>query len=52
MKTYGMIVADNGSDMFFTGTPSGVGPVKVGDRLVATIEGLPPLEVTVGPETV
>ena len=22
MKTYGMIVADNGSDMFFTGTPS------------------------------
>ena len=39
-------------DLIYTGTPSGVGPVVVGDRLVATIAGLTPLEVTVGPEAV
>jgi fumarylpyruvate hydrolase len=37
-------------DLIYTGTPSGVGPVKVGDRLVVTIDGLTPLEVTVGPQ--
>jgi 2-keto-4-pentenoate hydratase/2-oxohepta-3-ene-1,7-dioic acid hydratase in catechol pathway len=26
-------------DLIFTGTPSGVGPVKIGDRLEAFIEG-------------
>ena len=26
-------------DLIFTGTPAGVGPVKIGDRLVASIEG-------------
>lgn len=26
-------------DLIFTGTPKGVGPVQVGDRLVATLEG-------------
>lgn len=26
-------------DLLFTGTPVGVGPVKIGDRLVASIEG-------------
>ena len=26
-------------DLIFTGTPSGVGPVKIGDRLIASIEG-------------
>lgn len=26
-------------DLLFTGTPKGVGPVQVGDRLVATLEG-------------
>ncbi len=26
-------------DLIFTGTPAGVGPVKIGDRLVASLEG-------------
>lgn len=26
-------------DLLFTGTPAGVGPVKIGDRLLASIEG-------------
>jgi 2-keto-4-pentenoate hydratase/2-oxohepta-3-ene-1,7-dioic acid hydratase in catechol pathway len=26
-------------DLIYTGTPAGVGPVKIGDRLTATIEG-------------
>jgi len=34
-------------DLIYTGTPEGVGPVRPGDRLVGTITGLPPLEVTV-----
>lgn len=34
-------------DLLFTGTPEGVGPVHEGDRLVATVEGLPQLEVGV-----
>lgn len=34
-------------DLLYTGTPEGVGPVAPGDRLVATITGLPPLEVSV-----
>jgi 2-keto-4-pentenoate hydratase/2-oxohepta-3-ene-1,7-dioic acid hydratase in catechol pathway len=34
-------------DLIFTGTPSGVGPVKEGDRLVASITGLPNLSVEV-----
>jgi fumarylpyruvate hydrolase len=36
-------------DLIFTGTPSGVGPVAVGDTLVGEIEGLEPLRVTIGP---
>jgi len=36
-------------DLIYTGTPSGVGPVSVGQHLVVTIDGLVPLEVTVGP---
>ncbi|MBP7241475.1 fumarylacetoacetate hydrolase family protein [Amaricoccus sp.] len=35
-------------DVILTGTPHGVGPVGPGDRLVATIDGLSPLEVTIG----
>lgn len=35
-------------DLIFTGTPSGVGPVSPGDRLVASITGLPDLDVTIG----
>jgi fumarylpyruvate hydrolase len=35
-------------DLILTGTPDGVGPVRPGDRLVATIDGLAPLEVSIG----
>ncbi len=34
-------------DLLYTGTPEGVGPVHDGDRLEATVSGLPPLRVTV-----
>ena len=34
-------------DLIYTGTPEGVGPVAVGDSLVATLEGCPPLTVSV-----
>lgn len=37
-------------DLVYTGTPEGVGPVTRGDRLLGTITGLPPLEVTVARE--
>lgn len=36
-------------DLIFTGTPSGVGPVGVGDRLVCEIEGLETLTISIGP---
>lgn len=36
-------------DLIFTGTPAGVGPVEVGDRVDAAIAGLPPLNLTIGP---
>jgi fumarylpyruvate hydrolase len=36
-------------DLVFTGTPAGVGPLAVGDRLEAHIDGLPPLTVRIGP---
>jgi 2-keto-4-pentenoate hydratase/2-oxohepta-3-ene-1,7-dioic acid hydratase in catechol pathway len=34
-------------DVFFTGTPSGVGPIKPGDRLVASSDRLGTMEVEV-----
>jgi fumarylpyruvate hydrolase len=34
-------------DVILSGTPSGVGPVRRGDRMEATIEGLGSLAVTV-----
>jgi fumarylpyruvate hydrolase len=34
-------------DVILTGTPSGVGPVERGDKMKVTVDGLPPLEVTV-----
>jgi fumarylpyruvate hydrolase len=34
-------------DLIFTGTPAGVGPVVAGDRIVAAVEGLPPLTITI-----
>jgi acylpyruvate hydrolase len=36
-------------DLIFTGTPEGVGPVNAGDTLLAEIEGINTLTVTVGP---
>jgi fumarylpyruvate hydrolase len=36
-------------DLIYTGTPSGVGPVLPGDRLIGKVEGLSPLTVTIGP---
>ena len=36
-------------DLIYTGTPAGVGPVIPGDTLEATIDGLAPLHVTIGP---
>jgi fumarylpyruvate hydrolase len=36
-------------DLIYTGTPSGVGPVQPGDRLVGRVEGLSPLTVAIGP---
>jgi fumarylpyruvate hydrolase len=36
-------------DLIFTGTPSGVGPVRAGDRMRASIDGLGELEVTISP---
>ena len=34
-------------DLIFTGTPEGVGPVSVGDRMVASGAGVPDLSVTI-----
>jgi fumarylpyruvate hydrolase len=34
-------------DLIYTGTPEGVGPIAIGDRLCAEAEGLERLEVTV-----
>lgn len=36
-------------DLIFTGTPEGVGPLRPGDRVEATIAGLAPLTFTVQP---
>ncbi len=36
-------------DLIYTGTPAGVGAVVEGDAMVVTIEGLDPLNITVGP---
>lgn len=36
-------------DLLYTGTPAGVGPIAPGDRLVGTIDGLDPVELTIGP---
>ena len=32
-------------DLILTGTPAGVGPLKPGQEIVATIEGLEPLRL-------
>jgi fumarylpyruvate hydrolase len=38
----------NAGDVIFTGTPAGVGPLEVGDRVIARIDGLPTLEFSIG----
>lgn len=35
-------------DVILTGTPAGVGTVKVGDRITGGIDGLEPIELTIG----
>ncbi|MGB3316624.1 MAG: fumarylacetoacetate hydrolase family protein [Albidovulum sp.] len=35
-------------DLIFTGTPAGVGPVASGDRLHGEVDGLAPVELTIG----
>lgn len=37
----------NTGDLIFTGTPSGVGPVKIGDRMVGMLDGQQLLEVEI-----
>jgi fumarylpyruvate hydrolase len=36
-------------DLIYTGTPEGVGPVKSGDRLEGSIEGLGVISLQIGP---
>jgi fumarylpyruvate hydrolase len=37
-------------DLIYTGTPAGVGPVQPGARIAGSIDGLPPIELTIGPK--
>lgn len=39
-------------DVIFTGTPQGVGPIHIGDTLIARFTGLAPVTVMVGPSSV
>jgi len=36
-------------DLIYTGTPAGVGPIREGDRVVVSIDGLSDCSITVGP---
>lgn len=36
-------------DLIYTGTPAGVGPVIAGDHIRGTIDGLPEINLTIGP---
>lgn len=45
LSTHYRLVA---GDLVYTGTPAGVGPVVPGDVLVAKVDGLPDLRVTIG----
>ena len=44
LSTYGELVP---GDLIYTGTPEGVGPVLPGDHLVATIDGLADLNLSI-----
>jgi fumarylpyruvate hydrolase len=45
IATLSTFVTLAGGDLIFTGTPAGVGPVRPGDRLCATLAGVTPLEI-------
>ena len=45
LSTHGRLMP---GDLIYTGTPAGVGPLVPGDELVGTIDGLPPLRLTIG----
>jgi uncharacterized membrane protein len=45
IATLSTFVTLAGGDLIFTGTPAGVGPVRPGDRLRATLAGVTPLEI-------
>jgi|GEM_PF-1021130 len=45
IATLSGFVALAGGDLIFTGTPAGVGPIRPGDRLRATLAGVTPLEI-------
>jgi len=34
--------------LIFTGTPEGVGPVVVGDKITGQVEGVAAIELTIG----
>ncbi len=42
-------VALTATDLIYTGTPAGVGPVVAGDVIFAQIDGLPSLTITITP---
>jgi fumarylpyruvate hydrolase len=45
IATLSGFVALAGGDLIFTGTPAGVGPIRPGDRLRATLASVTPLEI-------
>ena len=46
IATLSGFVALAGGDLIFTGTPAGVGPIRPGDKLRATLAGVTPLEIS------
>jgi fumarylpyruvate hydrolase len=36
-------------DLIYTGTPAGVGPVKPGDKLTGSVEGVGEISILIGP---
>jgi fumarylpyruvate hydrolase len=45
IATLSTFVTLAGGDLIFTGTPAGVGPLRPGDRLCATLAGVTSLEI-------
>ena len=42
------VLVDEHRDLIYTGTPAGVGPVVAGDVLHGEIDGLDPVDLTIG----